>query len=103
MKLTTQQIEDAVLKLQVSAISESAGLMAELVDLYGDHTFFVDPDGLHILERLDEDQQGDDREFLTLIQIAAWTDETRSEVATHDPRMTGKTVIMGSGPPDTAA
>lgn len=103
MKLTSTQVEDAVNQLQVSAIAESADIVPELTQLYGDHTFFIDPDGLHILERLDEDQPADGRDKLSLVQLAAWTDDTRSAVATHEPRNTGKTVTTDDGSPSPAA
>lgn len=103
MKLTSAQVELAVDQLQVSAIGETADIVRQLTELYGDHTFFIDPDGLHILEWIEEDQPGDGRDMLSLVQLAAWTDDTRSEVVTHEPRKTGRTMIADGAPAGTPA
>lgn len=103
MKLTSTQVELAVNQLQVSAIAETADIIRELTEPYGDHTFFIDPDGLYILEWFDEDQPGDGRDMLSLVQLAAWTDDTRSEVATHDPLKTGRMVTTGGESPNATA
>jgi hypothetical protein len=99
MKLTSDQIERAVDRLDVAAVANAPDLMAQLVELYGDHTFFVDADGLHILEMVDEDEGGAGGDVLTLVQLAAWSDETMSEVVTHEPRATGKSLALAEGPP----
>lgn len=97
MKLTTLQIALAEDQLPAAAISESASETAQLRDLFGDHTFFVDPDGLQVLERFDEDQPEDGREALTAVQLASWTDETKQSVSMHEPVKTDKLVFLVGG------
>ena len=104
MKLTTPQIEHAEDQLQSAAISENAEVMTELRNIYGDHTFFIDPDGLHILEAFGEDQPADGNgEVLTVVQLASWTDENRTNVTTHEPRRTDKQLVTADLPPDQPA
>ena len=95
MRLTTLQIAHAERQLQAAAIAETASIVERLRAVFGNHTFLVDPDGLNILESFDEDQSEGAPEALTAIQLAAWTDDTRQSLATHQPFKTDKLVVIG--------
>ena len=102
MKLTPSQIVDAETQLQATAISDSDGIMDELVRIFGEHTFLVDSAGLHILERYEEDQTPDGRDALSVVQVAFWTDEERTEVVSQEPQRTGDLVFVGATGGDAA-
>ena len=59
--------------------------VAGLSKTFGDHTFYVDPDGLHIFE-WDQAQTGSDgASKVKLIQLAEWTDENRKHLKPIEP------------------
>ena len=53
MKLTWAQIERALSQFEAQAIPESHPVLTRLNELFGDHTFFIDSDGLSIVEPID--------------------------------------------------
>ncbi len=54
-----------------------------LVDHFGDHTFFIDDEGLFILEWVDEhDAQN---WFAQAVQLASWSDAANDELITQRP------------------
>ena len=46
MKLTSAQIERTLSQFEAQAIPESHPLLPRLNELFGDHTFFLDSNGL---------------------------------------------------------
>jgi hypothetical protein len=54
MKLTSAQIERTLRHFDAQAIPESHPLLPRLNELFGDHTFFVDSNGLSIMEVMTE-------------------------------------------------
>jgi hypothetical protein len=50
LKLTSAQIERTLRHFDAQAIPESHPLLPRLNELFGDHTFFVDSNGLNIME-----------------------------------------------------
>ena len=53
MKLTSAQIERTLSQFEAQAIPESHPVLTRLNELFGDHTFFIDSDGLSIVEPID--------------------------------------------------
>lgn len=92
MILTALQITELEDQLTARVIPDGDDLMTELRRVFGDHTFFVDADGLHVVEWFAEDQTAGDGDTLTAVRVAAWTDDTRTAVAPHEPTKTEKTV-----------
>ena len=54
MKLSSAQIERTLSQFEAEAIPESHLVLPRLNGLFRDHTFFVDSEGLNILEPIDE-------------------------------------------------
>ena len=50
MKLTAAQIEQVRNQIEAERVLEEGPLFAEIVDEFGDHTFYLDFDGLYVLE-----------------------------------------------------
>lgn len=86
MKLTPVQVERALNQFDAQAIPESHPAMTELTSLFGEHTFFVNGDGLNIVEpALPVDGA---RETGRVINLASWADATRTKLAPHEPEIT---------------
>jgi hypothetical protein len=91
MKLTPANINRVVDQIDASGVPEDHPLMGQLNAIFGDHTFFVDHEGLNIVEPGD----GGDVEAGRIVKLAAWADERRTTLAAHDWRLTDVVVVLG--------
>jgi len=82
MKLTEAQIAAVEQQLEVKALAEDDEATQGLTETFGDHTFYLDPGGLHIFEK-SSNANGD--QSLALVRIAEWTDEQRSSLSSIEP------------------
>jgi hypothetical protein len=72
-------------------------LVGQLNRVFGDHTFFLDKDGLHIVEPAGPEQAG--AKQATVVKLASWEDASRSRLQPHDPEPTNVVVkLAGDGP-----
>jgi hypothetical protein len=90
MKLTSANIKRVVDQIDASAVPEDHPLMGQLNATFGDHTFFLDREGLNIVEPGD----GGDAEAGRIVRLAAWGDERRATLAPHDRRLTDVVVVL---------
>jgi hypothetical protein len=63
-----------------------------LNDLFGEHTYFVDGDGLSIVEPAEAPDSG--HETGQVFRIASWSDDSRSGLTPHEPEPTDVTVVL---------
>lgn len=73
--------------------------MPHLIELFGDHTFFIDEDGLKIVvpEEADEDAAGAEEnevEAVRVVELASWVDESRSRLLPHEREVTEVVVLL---------
>ena len=64
-------------------------------ELFGDHTFFIDSNGLNIVEPTDQPAAGR-TQAARIINVADWSDETQSDLAAHEPEPTDAIVELES-------
>ena len=97
MKLSTDQIAATRDALGASPLPEDHPAMAQLQQVFGEHTFYVDQNGLLVFvdpaqAELPESElelpEGDPR----LVMIAAWTDENKQALGPVQPIDTGVTL-----------
>jgi len=86
MKLTQVQVERTLDQFDAQAIPESHPAMSELTSLFGDHTFFVNSQGLNIVEAVPPVDGA--HETGRVINLASWADTTRTKLAPHEPELT---------------
>ena len=55
MKLSPAQVERTVNQLQIEAIPDNHPLVSQLNRLFGEHTYFLDQNGLSIVEPADDE------------------------------------------------
>ncbi len=55
MKLSPAQVERTVSQLQIEAIPDNHPLVPQLNRLFGEHTYFLDQNGLSIVEPADSE------------------------------------------------
>ena len=84
MKLSSAQIERTLSQFEAEGIPESHLVLPRLNGLFRDHTFFVDSEGLNIVEPIDEPAT-EGTQTARVVNVANWSDENLSSVAAHEP------------------
>src|SRR6266704_181424 len=93
MRLTTRQIEHTLDQIEAQAIPDDNPVIPQLTKTFGDHTYFLDEDGLNIVETIDNPEDGG--ETATVVKVGSWTDATHTSLATHEPEVTDLVVDVG--------
>ena len=93
MRLTTRQIEHTLNQIEAQPIPEDSPVIPQLSRTFGDHTFFLDKEGLNIVETIDDPEH--DGETATLIKLGSWADANHTTLATHEPQVTDVVVEVG--------
>jgi hypothetical protein len=92
MKLNSRQLEQTLSQFQAEVLPENHPALEQLNDLYGDHTFLLDGDGLNVLEPAEtpemEAQAGE------IVSLASWSDATLTSLRPHEPERTGVLVVL---------
>ena len=83
MKMTSDLVQQTIAQLNARAIPENHGALAKLQELFGDHTFFIDINGLNIVEA---DHARDGRLMGTVYNLASWCDDNLEQLVTHEPQ-----------------
>jgi hypothetical protein len=103
MKLSTTRVQQALGQLEQQdafrdtiPIPEGNPVLPKLNDLFGDHTFFLDSEGLHIIEPA-EPVAGAAEPAGQVVKLASWTDAGRTALAPHRPEPTEIVVRRGLG------
>jgi hypothetical protein len=91
MKLNTPLIEQTLTQFQAQAIPEDHPVMPELSNLFGDHTFFIDNSGLHIVEPGGQKDSGE--KTGKVVKLASWNDTTRTSLVPHEPEVTDEIML----------
>jgi hypothetical protein len=90
MRLTSAQVERALHQFDAQAIPDDHPVVAQLNDLFGNHTFFLDSHGLSVVEPAEEDA-----ETGKVVNIADWSDADLTRLAPHPPQPTDVVVVLG--------
>lgn len=86
MKLSNDQVKVVEERTGLQPIPEDNPAMPQLKENFGDHTFYVDDNGLYVLET--EGDETDGGGHATAVQVASWTDENRTALQAHEPQVT---------------
>lgn len=83
MKLNAQLVERTLGQIEGEAISEDHPVLPQLKDLFGDHTFFLDTNGLNIVEPLEGRPRAG-----KVVNVASWDDADPPRLLPHQPQST---------------
>ena len=86
MKLTETQIVQTANQIGAQPIPDEGELAPKLVRLFGEHTFFLDSSGLHIVAPTDPTETG--MPAGRIVTIAGWTDSHCTTLAPQEPEFT---------------
>lgn len=92
MKLDSALVEKAANQIPAQAIPDNHPVVPQLNQLFGDHTFFLDDKGLHIVEPADASVDGG--EAGQVVKVASWSDPNRTSLSPHEPEPTEVVVSL---------
>ncbi|TAI67153.1 hypothetical protein [Bradyrhizobium sp. Leo170] len=92
MKLNEAQITKTLSQFQAQVLAEDHPVAAQFHELFGQHTFFLDARGLHVLELLEV--PGMEAEEGEVISLADWASADFMKLTTHQPEPTGLVVRL---------
>lgn len=101
MKLAAETIAKTLDQFDAKVIPELHPAIPELSKRFGDHTFFLDEEGLSIVEPIEPAETG--REAGVVVNLASWADSNRTSLELHDPEVTDVVVELGEPGRDGAA
>jgi len=91
MKLSATQIVQTADEIGAQPVPADHPIVMQLTRIYGDHTFFLDGEGLEIVEATRPD--GADN-AACVVKLASWTDDDRTRLAPHEPQTTDVVVVL---------
>jgi len=94
MKLTSAQVERTLTQFQGEAIPENHPVVPQLNRLFGEHTFFLDSNGLNIVEQAESAPDGG--QSATIVNVANWSDADPNKLEPHEPEPADVVVALGS-------
>jgi hypothetical protein len=97
MKLSPAQVEKTVSQLQIEAIPDSHPLVPQLNRLFGEHTYFIDKNGLNIVEPAAGDidvAEADANGMGVVVNVAHWTSANPPKLEAHEPQPTESLVAL---------
>ena len=92
MKLNAAQIEQTLHQYDAEAIPAEHPVVMKLQPLFGDHTYFLDNNGLNIVEPMEAPQA--DGHLVVVVNLASWSDPNAMSLQTHDPETTDLVVDL---------
>jgi hypothetical protein len=92
MKLNSAQVGQTLSQFEAQVIPDDHPMAPRLSELFGDHTFFLNGDGLNVVEPKEGATVGA-REG-TVVNLASWTDARMTGLAPHEPEPTEFIVML---------
>jgi hypothetical protein len=82
----------ALSQFEAQALPDNHPVVAQLNQLYGDHTFFLDGSGLHSVEPSEPADAGAEKGVV--VKLASWSDSSHTSLAPHPPEATDLIVML---------
>jgi hypothetical protein len=100
MKMSSALVARTLNQFEAQTIPANHPSRARLSELFGDHTFFLDGHGLHIVEPSGRNHRG--ALLASVVRLASWKDADRTTLQAHRPESTDVVVELGADDPDPA-
>jgi hypothetical protein len=92
MKLNATQLKQTLSQYDAQVLPDNHPAIAQLNNLFGDHTFLLDDRGLKVLEPTEvPDVQAQAGE---VVSLADWSDATLTNLKPHEPEHTGMVIVF---------
>jgi hypothetical protein len=92
MKLNSTQLERTLSQFTAEVLPDDHPALKQLSDIYGEHTFFLNGNGLNVLEPAETVES--DAQTGEIVSLANWSDATLSSLRPHEPEPTGVLVVL---------
>ena len=92
MRLTSAQVERTLSQFDARPVPDDHPMVPQLNGLFGDHTFFLDGNGLSVLEPAEAKEPG--VQACKIVSLANWTDANLTSLAPHEPQETEVVVVL---------
>lgn len=92
MKLSSEAVERTLTQFEAQPLPDNHPAVAQLNQIFGDHTYFLDGSGLHIVEPAEPTNSGSQQGVV--VKLASWSDESRTSLAPHAPEPTDTVVEL---------
>lgn len=92
LRRTLDQLEERPAFHDAEVVPDDNPAMPQLNQLFGDHTFFLDGDGLHIIEPVTAASSG--TPMGVVVKLASWRDARRTSLKAHPPEPTDVVVAL---------
>ena len=94
MKLNSAQLERTLGQFEARAIPDDHPVIPQLNDLFGEHTFFLDRNGLNIVEPAKA--AGVAAQSAKVVNLASWSDDDPTGLELHEPEATDIVITFES-------
>jgi hypothetical protein len=94
MKLSPERVNQALGQFDAQVVPEDHPSVPQLNDMFGDHTYFVDSNGLNIVEPA---AAADGQAAGQVVNVASWSDDSQSRLTPHEPEPTDVVVMLEPG------
>ncbi len=95
MKLSTPFVDQTQDQFNVLAVHENHPAVETLNQTFGEHTFFLGEDGLHIVEETNADQRNSQAH--EVVKVASWSDDGRTTLVPHEREPVGVVLLTDPG------
>jgi len=92
MKLSPQAVKETLNQFDAKALPDSHPVVPQLGRLFGEHTYFLDDAGLHIVEATQATDSG--KHQGVVVKLASWSDANRTSLAPHPAERTDVIVLL---------
>ena len=92
MKLNATQVKQTLTQMNARVLPEDHPAVGQLIELFGDHTFFLDENGLKVLEVVEPAEE--DTQAGKVVSLADWSDSTASTQRTQKPEDTDDVGVL---------
>jgi hypothetical protein len=99
MRLTSATLERTVRQFNAEPIPDDHPLTEKLNSVFGEHTFLLGTDGLHIVEPTGNALS--DANTATVVKVASWEDASRTRLRPHEPELTDVVVELEPDDPNS--
>ncbi len=91
LRRTLDQLEEEPAFQDAEVVPEDNPAMPQLNQLFGDHTFILDGDGLHIVEPA---AASGGARMGVVVKLASWRDGQRTSLRPHPPERTDVVIAL---------
>lgn len=92
MKMNSAQIEQTLNQFEAEMIPTEHPMTAQLERIFGEHTYFLDGNGLNIIEPVEAEEQNVARGVV--VNLASWADAKAESLRPHEPEPTDLVVVL---------